>query len=192
VKVFASYAKTSAIPAMTGFVERFNPALFPILTAIDNNEKICHILSLRHSPNRPGADPVAWDLAIHDTDWIISALTTGPNQIRGRGRINTDTALITIELPDNATYIGSASRLAHSKVRTWMISTDQADYHIDLVTQSCYRYTNDRSTIVEVTQNEPLKLQWDFFTKIVEGKRSVDASDLLGVASHQFIAQVSS
>ncbi|HZB97799.1 MAG TPA: Gfo/Idh/MocA family oxidoreductase, partial [Candidatus Sulfotelmatobacter sp.] len=62
-------AATADIPLMCGFVERFNPVISTMLTAID--EPVRHFVAIRHSPPNPTTTGVVHDLLIHDLDLAI-------------------------------------------------------------------------------------------------------------------------
>lgn len=186
------------VPLMCGLLERFNPA---VRTALEITSEPLHATATRHSPYveriRTG---VASDLLIHDVDLIIRLFDELPDRIGSVFSFShpksdfgsEDVASVVLGTPSGRTAEISASRLSQRKVRTMSIVEVDRLIEIDLLRQDITIHRHIASDVAEVDglgyrqqsvievpivrfPGEPLALQLEHFTRLIDGKVDADA-----------------
>lgn len=202
-------SERSSTPIQCGFVERFNPAFLTAKKII--NQPVIHAQSVRHSPPAMRiASGVAEDLLIHDLDLALSLNSSSVNQVTGstyKSQLTQECEIsdCIIDFSDNSLFTLSASRMSQRKIRDWRICTEKNLYEVDLLRQTVTVFENinqevgvgggasyrARTTIdypfIE-RSGEPLAMQLQHFTQLLDGVIDVDVERQSILASHQLLS----
>lgn len=203
-------AESKGIPLQCGFVERFNPAFVTAKRFIGG--PIVHAQSVRHSPPATRiASGVAEDLLIHDLDLAMSIAGAPLSKVVGTVFPSTTSGFDEIsdcilQFGDSSLFTLSASRMSQRKVRDWRICTETDLIEVDLLRQTVAIYENinqevgsgggasyrARTTIdypfIE-RAGEPLAMQLQHFSKLLDGSVDIDSERESVVASHRALSE---
>ena len=200
------------VPLMCGFVERFNPA---VLTALSLMQQPVHVMARRHGPYAPRIRTgVAWDLLVHDVDVALRLFGGAPTRVTsGAGYFHPESAPgaedavdAVLSFPGGMATV-SASRVAHRKVRSLVISELDRLIELDLIRRgvTIYRHVSHDSATADglgyrqqavieipelVSAREPLAAQLDHFLDLIEGEVDPAAERASILPAHEIIATV--
>jgi predicted dehydrogenase len=206
-------ASARGVPMTCGLLERFNAAL---CTALEIVEEPVLVTTVRHSHHISRiATGVAYDLLIHDIDFVLRIAGRMPDSLTGNfGFVHPDTPLgaediaeATLRFSDGMLATLSVNRISQRKVRTLVVNELHRLVEVDLVRQdvTVYRHVGGewlegqgggvrQQTVIDipVVQNmrEPLAGQLDHFVGLASGR--LDAATELATlrAPHAVVAQV--
>lgn len=196
-----SLAHQTEVPAMCGFVERFNPAVRTALSMLD--EPIKHFMSVRHSPANPRTTAsVVYDLLIHDIDAALAfngreqdVLDVNSVNWKPLGMHIDEIADCVIKFDNQSIASLSASRQGQRKIRELRVITDTRLFDIDLLRVNVTVYKNVMQEVVENSgttsyraetiidmpfirhEGEPLALQMRHFDQLI--RREIDFQEEL-------------
>jgi len=201
-------ARRAGTVLQVGHVERFNPALAAVRSAIGRVKFVeAHRLAL-FQPRSLDID-VVFDLMIHDLDIVLEAIGSLPTLVSAVGVAvlseNEDIANARLEFADGCVANLTASRVSQERLRRIRFFQDSAYLSIDLFERKCDYLSLDRSLMrspavhplqlaaairkhaVTVVDGEPLTLELTAFVRSLrhegEGAASARAGrDALAVA----------
>jgi predicted dehydrogenase len=173
-----------------GQVERFNPALVAVRSAIGRPRFVeAHRLAL-FQPRSLDID-VVFDLMIHDIDIVLESLGALPTSVSAVGvsvlSANEDIANARLEFADGCVANLTASRVSQERLRRIRFFQDSAYLSIDLFARRCDHLSLDRSLLsapnvhplqlaaairkhaVPVADAEPLALELGAFVRSLAG-----------------------
>jgi len=180
--------KSSGRIVMTGFIERFNPAVRKAIELLETDE-IGEILMIHGRrigwwPERIGDVGVVKDTAIHDIDLTRFILKEDPTQVYARGgryfhKLEDHVqAILSFEDGSKAAFI-EANWLTPRKKREMELTGSGGVISIKFLTQEVSLEKADIVIEPIVRQEEPLKLELQHFVECVSsgGKPLADAFD---------------
>jgi len=180
--------KSSGRIVMTGFIERFNPAVRKAIELLETDE-IGEILMIHGRrigwwPERIGDVGVVKDTAIHDIDLTRFILKEDPTQVYARGgryfhKLEDHVqAILSFEDGSKAAFI-EANWLTPRKKREMELTGSGGVILIKFLTQEVSLEKADIVIEPIVRQEEPLKLELQHFVECVSsgGKPLADAFD---------------
>jgi predicted dehydrogenase len=205
-------ARQLGVPMTCGLLERFNSAL---LTAVEIVDEPTHAVTVRHSPYLARiASGVAYDLLIHDVDFMLRLAGTMPADVTAHFSYAHPNSLPGSEdvIEASLQFDGmlaalSASRISQRKLRSLVIYELERMIEVDLVRQdiTVYRHVGAdfledgghgyrQQTVMDipVVQNarEPLVSQLEHFVALASGE--ADAGEELDSlrAPHAVVAKI--
>ena len=173
---------------MTGFIERFNPAVRKAVELLDAGEIgdiiMSHGRRIGRWPERIGDVGVVKDTAIHDIDLVRFIFKQDPAQVYARGgrqkhKLDDHVqAILTLEEESRVAFI-EANWLTPRKKREMYITGSNGVLSIKFLMQEISLEKADVVVEPIIKQNEPLKLELQHFLNcLTENKKPlVDAVD---------------
>ncbi len=172
-RALASYEGT-----FVGHIERFNPALRPMLARADGSQADASFVQAERvsRPHARGRDvDVVLDLMIHDLDLFLALVREPVAEVRANGVAVTggglDVAHARVETASGRVGVFTASRLARADVRRLRVFADGAYWSADLRERTCARVAWDGSALeerlVDVPAYDALGAQLDAFLDAV-------------------------
>jgi len=180
--------RSSGRIVMTGFIERFNPAVGKAIELLEAGEIgeviMSHGRRIGWWPERIGDVGVVKDTAIHDIDLVRFIFKQDPTQVYARGgrqrhRLDDHVqAILTLEDESKVAFI-EANWLTPRKKREMQITGSEGVLSIRFLTQEVALEKADLVLEPIIRQGEPLKLELQHFVECIsEGRRPlVDAYD---------------
>jgi len=180
--------KSSNKLVMTGFIERFNPAVSKAVQLLEAGEIgdviMSHGRRIGWWPQRIGDVGVIKDTAIHDIDLVRFIFKQDPTQVYARGgrqkhRLDDHVqAILTLEDESKVAFI-EANWLTPRKKREMQITGSEGVLSIKFLTQEVSLEKADVVIEPIIKQGEPLKLELKHFVDCVKSKRKplADAVD---------------
>jgi predicted dehydrogenase len=180
-------AEAQEVPIAIGHTERFNPVVNALIEELQQKKIYdIHITRVGPFPPRVKEAGVLIDLGVHDID-LVRYITKQEivNSYIDTSRIANkkyeDNAIISLSLSNNIVTSIVANWLTPFKKRTIEVSTNEAYYQANLITQELIKYsayTKDNlynSTNCPVSKQEPLFLQNQAFIHYI---RTGDSGNL--------------
>jgi len=180
--------RSSGRIVMTGFIERFNPAVGKAIELLEAGEIgeviMSHGRRIGWWPERIGDVGVVKDTAIHDIDLVRFIFKQDPTQVYARGgrqkhRLDDHVqAILTLEDESKVAFI-EANWLTPRKKREMQITGSEGVLSIRFLTQEVALEKADLVLEPIIRQGEPLKLELQHFVECIsEGRRPLaDAYD---------------
>ena len=137
---------------MVGHVERFNPAVSTLLTALEDEEMIAaEAVRLSPTPGRDQSADVIFDLMIHDIDLALACTRSLPVQVeavghRVRGPL-IDHAVALVRFAGDATFTLTASMVSQERARKLRVLTRTAQFTVDCASREVWVQRMGTSTV---------------------------------------------
>ena len=201
-------SKKYEVALMCGLLERFNPA---VKTAFEIVKNPVYFKSTRHSPMTPRIQTgVAGDLLIHDVDLALKLFGEMPSKCSGMKDSDKvgveDIAEGLLRFSNNRMASVSASRRSQRKVRSISIAEPNRLIEVDLLRQDVTIYQNvgettsdaeigyKQLTTIDIPalrfQGEPLMMQLEHFTDLIQEKVDVVAELKSMLQAHEVIEMI--
>ncbi len=180
--------KSSGKIVMTGFIERFNPAVRKAIELLEAGEIgdviMSHGRRIGWWPERIGDVGVVKDTAIHDIDLVRFIFKQDPTQVYARGgrqkhKLDDHVqAILTLEDESKVAFI-EANWLTPRKKREMHITGSNGVLSIRFLTQEVSLEKADIVLEPIIRQGEPLKIELQHFVECITERRKplVDAFD---------------
>lgn len=175
---------------MTGFIERFNPAVNKAAQLLEMNEIgeviMSHGRRIGWWPQRIGDVGVVKDTAIHDIDLVRFLFRKDPIQVYARGgkqRHHLDDhvqAILTLDDRPRVAFI-EANWLTPRKKREMHITGSDGVLSIKFLTQEVSLEKADMVIEPIIKQEEPLKLELKHFIECVKKRKKPSANAVDGL-----------
>jgi UDP-N-acetylglucosamine 3-dehydrogenase len=193
----------TGVPCAVGHIERFNPVV-TALTSELSGKQIFNIAITGVGPFPPRIKDVGVlvDMAVHDADLVRHITGLNPVEIQIHKSIAIsghfeDNAVVLLHFANDTIATIATNWVTPFKRRRVEVSTDQAFYEADLVTQELVEYSSyqlDASYIVrscKVQKGEPLARELDSFINYLKtGDRSGIATLEDGVEALRIVSSV--
>lgn len=172
-----------------GHVERFNPAITSLKSALDsdlkNGGKVTALAAqrLNLAADRSYDVDAVLDLMIHDLDLLnamgvgmVTSVACTPGSTEHR-------VTATLALDSGVTASFDVSRVALTQDRGLSITTTDSVLELDFTAKTVTRIVDDVSTPLRVDKTDPLRAQLASFVTAVRGGKSTVASGQDGLAA---------
>jgi predicted dehydrogenase len=141
-ELLALHRKTDRV-LMIGNVERFNPAVTTLLSALAQEELIAaEAMRLSPTPGRDLSADVIFDLMIHDIDLALACTRSLPVGIEAMGRRVRgpliDHAVALVRFADGVTFTLTASMVSHERTRKLRVLTRDAQFTVDCAAREAW------------------------------------------------------
>jgi len=185
----------NGVKAMIGHIERFNPAVIKLRELIDTGVigEVITISGRRIGPYSPRIRDVGIiiDLAVHEIDtfsYLFGNRAQEVYAIAGNSfHTKEDYASILLRFPKNRSGTIETNWLTPRKFRTLTVVGTNCVAQMDYIGQSLTLYNGDEIQNVDITREEPLKVEIRYFTECIRKgicprPDGVDGTYVLGVA----------
>ena len=175
-KTIVNLARRKGRILMVGFVERFNPGVQRIMSAVDKGEvgTLVSATARRVSkwPERIGDVGVVKDTAIHDIDIMRHLFAEDPTAVYAKaGNLKharfEDYAQIMLTFRGGKTAFIEANWLTPYKIRSLIATGSEAIMSLNYLTQEITIETAGQTTTPRYEWEEPLKLELQHFASCV-------------------------
>ncbi|MHB0936452.1 MAG: Gfo/Idh/MocA family protein [Armatimonadota bacterium] len=150
-KLVGLHRKTDRV-LMIGHVERFNPAVSTLMTALENEEIIAaEAVRLSPTAGRDQSADVIFDLMIHDIDLALACTRSLPIKVeavghRVRGPL-IDHASALVQFASGATFALLASMVSQERTRKVRVLTRTAQFTVDCASREVWVQRMGTSTV---------------------------------------------
>ncbi len=177
-------AKKRGRKLLVGFIERFNPGVRLVKKMLEENVVGEVIIAtgrrVARWPVRIGDVGVIKDTAIHDIDMMrylfeeeVSAVYARTGSLRHTFE---DYAEIMLGFDEGTSGFIDANWLTPRKVRTLIITGSEATINLDYISQEITVEDSEKLTRPHPLWDEPLRLELEYFMKVVREDRDPDPS----------------
>lgn len=182
-------AATGDVCLRVGHVERFNPAIASLTSALDrdlkNGSSIKSISSrrLNIAVDRPYDIDAVLDLMIHDLD-LLNVLEVGTvTSIECEPGTTEHRVTVTLALDSGVTASLDVSRVASDQDRGLSIETTDSILEVDFTAKTVTSVVDGVSTALMVDETDPLRAQLAAFVAAIRGEESIVATGQDGLAA---------
>lgn len=184
---------------MVGHVERFNPAVNTLLTALESEEIIAaEAVRLSPTPGRDQSADVIFDLMIHDIDLALACTRSLPVKVEAMGhRVRgplIDHASALVRFANGATFALLSSMVSQERTRKVRVLTRTAQFTVDCASREVWVQRMGTSTVqgpearpypaalveqLTVPARDPLAQEQDHFLQAIRhGSEPVTSAEM--------------